>query len=534
MIFHVFKKDWVLLWPLAALVAAIQVGLEWALYSVSAAEGAPAAVELIRPLTLAWFAGIAVLSAAAVHQDPLPGTDQDWLIRPLRRMHLLIAKMVFLWATVCLPMFVINLTHAVAIGFAPVAAAGILAYKEIYVFAFLIVPVLALAASTRNMAELAFMGAALVVVYAAALVASAGLLGGGRCAVCGSGLVWQDHLLQRVGVAVGAGVILGLQYFKRKTSWSRVLALCGAALLVFAELPWNVAFAIQQRLAGESGGAPLVLLPGAAASVGTAVSEREPLAARQATRAVLHGDVDQALALLHRPRARDGSVELNVTARVTGLRGDEILLTDRSAIRVTGAGGSVLFQTATAGDPLAMTVAASGELNSTFRVPPAVPEAMRTGDAHARLSYSFTRLVVRAQQRIAATDGEWRSAVAGLCRSSFEDDGISLHCRQMGRAPFCYSATLYGPAGSHNPEVFKCRADYRPYLPALPNILAYFGLNLPVRDKSGMAHYPVDAAQLADAYLVMKIYAVSEHFVRAVADVPFRVTNDRPQGGGDG
>jgi hypothetical protein len=76
-------------------------------------------------------------------------------------------KILFLLAAVSPPMFVLDMALAFASGFPPAHSALVLAYKELYVFAFLVVPLVALAATARNMTELALMIGALLVAYAA-------------------------------------------------------------------------------------------------------------------------------------------------------------------------------------------------------------------------------------------------------------------------------------------------------------------------------------------------------------------------------
>jgi len=117
MIRQILRKDWLLLWPMVVLVTAIQAGVEWASYRAGLFGADAAAVELLRPLTLAWYAGIAALAVAVVQQDPLPGIDQDWLVRPLRRRDLLIAKILFVAMRISMPMFMVNVMHALARGF---------------------------------------------------------------------------------------------------------------------------------------------------------------------------------------------------------------------------------------------------------------------------------------------------------------------------------------------------------------------------------------------------------------------------------
>src|SRR5450631_2308168 len=323
MIRYILKKDWLLLWPMIALVVAIQAGLEWAGFGAGLFGDNPAAVELLRPLMLAWYFGIAALAVAVVQLDAIPGVDQDWLIRPLKRGDLLLAKIVFLLLTVCAPMFAFNLIHAMAMGFPLVAAVNALLGKEIYFFMFFVIPVLALAATTRNMTEMSLLCAALIVVYAAGSAASAFLLGLNRCPTCDSGLSWLQHLLQHIGVLCGSIVILALQYFGRRTALSRVIALCGAIVVVFAQLPWHLAFAIQQLVSGEAGSPIAVTLAAVpdAVTVETRGFEALPAAAtgRRATRALLRGDVDQAMQYVRGISRTAASAALDLPMRVSGV-----------------------------------------------------------------------------------------------------------------------------------------------------------------------------------------------------------------------
>ena len=79
-----------------------------------------------------------------------PGANQDWLIRPLKRPQLLLAKIIFLALTISAPMFILNLAHALAMGIQVAPWLSAVLTKELFIFACLIVPVAALAATTRN------------------------------------------------------------------------------------------------------------------------------------------------------------------------------------------------------------------------------------------------------------------------------------------------------------------------------------------------------------------------------------------------
>jgi len=298
MIGHILRKDWKLLWPMVVFVTLIQTCREWVTYQRGIFGDDGTAAELLGSLTLGWFVGIATLAVAVVQQDAIRGVDQDWLIRPLKRTELLLAKVLFVVLTVGLPMLLLNLAHAVAAGF-PLNAAFVLgAYKEVYVIVCLVIPVMALAAATGGMTELIVLGGALIAVFATTFSVYGLLVGANSCPTRDTGVVWLQHLLQHIGILFGAVLILCLQYYRRATRLSCALAVVGALAIVFAQLPWKTAFAIQRSLSPE---------PGVAAGIVLSFEPQLPLAERlpnragdspieigPATRALLHGSAGDA------------------------------------------------------------------------------------------------------------------------------------------------------------------------------------------------------------------------------------------------
>ena len=162
MIWAVFRKDWALLWPIVVLVTLIQVALEWASYQFGFFGVSPVAREIMRLLTPAWFIGVISLAVVVVHEDTIPGVDQDWLIRPLSRTDLLLAKLLFVAVTVCAPMLVVNIADELAQGFPFGPSFGYAVYKELYLFVCLLVPAVAVASATRNAVELVVLVAGLL------------------------------------------------------------------------------------------------------------------------------------------------------------------------------------------------------------------------------------------------------------------------------------------------------------------------------------------------------------------------------------
>ena len=129
-----------------------------------------------------------------------------------------------------------------------------------------------------------------------------------------------------------------------------------------------------------------------------------------------------------------------------------------------------------------------------------------------RLDYAMTLMNMVAAYKMAANGGEFRSVEMGVCGTKADQDGISLRCKQIGRTQFCYSATVYEADGLHNPVVTKCAADYRAYVPGFTNALGFLGVDLPLRDRGGLARYPVGASDLDRSYLLIKVYASRGHF----------------------
>jgi hypothetical protein len=511
MFLHIIRKDWKLLWPMVALVTAIQLGFEWSVFRSGLFGDDAAAAALLRPLTLAWFIGIGALAAAVVYQDPVPGVDQDWLIRPLSRTQLLLAKLTFLVLSVSLPMVILNLAHAMAMGFPLLASLDTILAKDLFVFACFIVPVTALAAATRNMTELIVAGAALVVVFALSLSASSFLLGAEWCPTCNTGMSWLQHLMQHAGVTCGAAAMLALQYFGRRTQVSRTLAVAGTIALVFVQIPWNIAFSLQQSLSNRNGAADATSFE-VGQGTGAAVAAAVP-GDRRTTQLLLHGRVDQAVeSLKRRARADDSPVVVELPARLAGVPQDELLLVDRFDVRLFDRTGRVLYRGSNAG--------AAAEVmrpeQPIIDIPGRVYRKSAAAASRLQVDYWLTLMNGPAEHKLAALDGELRSADIGSCATLLDRNEVMLRCKTIGHAPYCYSATLYAPDGRHDPEVLKCVPDYRRFVPEFLNVLGFYGADLPLRDRYGMVHYALDESELANAYVLLKIYREGAHFKRSL------------------
>ncbi len=522
-------KDWKLLWPMVLLVTAIQIGLEWAIFSAGLFGEDPAAGALLRPLTLAWLTGIAALAAAAVHQDAIPGIDQDWLIRPLRRTDLLLAKLAFVGLTVSVPMFALNLMDALASGFTLLPSLTAVLSKETFVFACFVLPVVALAATTRNMTELIVMGAALVVTFASSVSVSAFFLGADWCPTCNSGVSWLQHIVQHTGILAGALIILGLQFYRRRSDLSRALAIAGAASLAFVQLSWNTAFAVETWMtrAGTPPAGIRLELDEAARETSDAPDTRAgegPLGVRQATRSISRGRLGGAVEYMRR-RARPGDapVAIDLPVRAYGVAADELLLADRAEFHAFGGDGRLIYRGDNAGalagllTPLpASSSKEPGITYQTIEIPGRIYKSAAAGSG-LQIHYSLTLMKLIAEHELAAVDGELKAAGVGRCATSRDRNTVYVRCKTIEQAPFCYSAALYGPGGKRNPDVLKCTPDYRRHFPAFMNVLALYGIDLPLRDRNGVVRYEIDGSDLSASYVLLRIYGEFDHFGRTLA-----------------
>ena len=516
MIWATFKKDWLLLWPLAVLVTLIQVAFEWA-FSFG---DSPAADELLRLLTPAWYIGIVTVTIAVVQEDTLPGVDQDWLIRPVARTELLLAKVLFAVVMVSLPMLIVNFLDELLLGFPAAASFGDALYKEFYVFVCLLVPAMAAAAATRNLTELVVLGAGLVVLYVVSVWLSTTLGQIDRCPTCDTSLSWQQHLLQHIGIFIGSVAVLALQYYRRDTRASRWVLAVGVVLLVVVQVPWNVAFAIQTRMGPSIGSPPSAIGIGAGSAEVVLANPGKQDSSRRLTRALLQGDVDEAVQNLKGIRApRNARAIVSVPLQVTGVTDDELLVVDRAELAVTDAQDAVLYRTAGSerkSVPLSLEGSQPSVALQKFELPGPVYARIKSRAARLRIDYSLTVRAVVAQHKLAAAGGEFRAPEIGWCQSEAGPKAASVRCRQIGRVANCYSASLYGPQGQHNPEVRYCESDYRPFIPSPLNIFSFASIDLPIRDAYGQAHYAVDGSDIAESYIILRVYEIGQHFRRTV------------------
>ncbi len=521
-IWHIFKKDWRLMWRYAAGLAALHFGLMAALLRIGRLRAAP--LNWIQPVGLPAMQGDHTLYAlinvfpilsylassfmlvAIVQQDAIPGVRQDWLVRPIRRRDLFLAKFLGVLLMVVAPIFAADLSGALLNGFPLGQSMDAALGRSVWLWFNLFLAVFALASLTRNLMEAIVAGTALAGVY---FVSQIWRSYTPQVFFVHGRVDWIDRLIGLAIILLGASALLAVQYSFRKTFTSRLLTV--AILLVFLlvpAVPWQTAFALEERLS-----------PSAAAGNTVSISFVPDHGTSQ------DGPVG--------PRPYDrGDASVMLPIRVTGVPDGAILYGEASTVRVITQDGQRQM-TEERSPPLGVQMGIPllrtdeiGKSDKPFTYAIRVPRNLyaRIADQSVRLEidYYLTLLKLADMQTLPATGGDQRSRGLGWCGTKISDAGgeILVGCIQAGAAPSCGTAVLeYIPTGAHNPPVGICvRPDYSPFgFRFGADALSRFTETLPFGNPAGVDTYPVKEPMLPESQVKLKIYQAEDHCERQLA-----------------
>lgn len=240
----IFLKDVRHLWPqvlvffaAAAMAVVSDPVLGVPVYSYMLRNGAP-----ILEAVACW-----VLIVAVIHEERLIGHEQYWLTRPYTWKNLVAAKALFLAAFISLPLFVCQWITLEAIGSMPDHWMAGLLWRQLFLGIFVILPAVALAAVTSNMAQ---------VLLCVVVGGPIGLFALGWSAGQGSdwgGLAWIRTCATALAILAGVAAVVVLQYTRRRTAIARILvaATCVLATAVACAPRWGPAFAVQRLFARQ-------------------------------------------------------------------------------------------------------------------------------------------------------------------------------------------------------------------------------------------------------------------------------------------
>jgi hypothetical protein len=541
MAWHIFRKDLTLLWPLVLLAALAQVGMDALALAMDAAPQQP----FLRPFTqlavMVVVLAIVFTTAFAVQQEPIPGTRQDWLVRPIRRRDLLLAKLLFVVLAVQAPMFVIDAVQILAHGFSIGAALSGALARNLLIFFTLSLPALAIAALTRTAGQFiaAGIGYLIASIAVAILLSIAARLTGQEQVtnpLAWTGVGWIPQTAGRIVLAIGAAGALLLLYLRRRVAVARgVFPALALLSLLTVLLPWDWVFAVQQTAAAAPAGPALTVAfdpaapryhpaPGESADTYAAGNAQVRLRGREA------GDVPAET----RARSAQGDVAVYIPLRIAGLQVGAQPWVDRAVVRLKDAAGQVVFQGR--GDDLKLARTASppgGALAyEAVRIPGLAYQQAKDRPLAVEIDFSLSLLSPQPAQTIAALGADQRLAGIGRCTSGRDADGdeIELRCLTPANPPSCLAAALDDPAtGKRNPDVLICAPNYAPYATrSFPDAFSRFEVEAPFRDRLGLGSYPVGPEQLGQARVLLTRYEASAHLVRRVAAGSVRLADWTP------
>jgi hypothetical protein len=324
MIWHIVRKDLSLLWPMVVIVAAVNL-VNAVLLSVGGTFVRTR--QLIEPGTLSWISnlalpavgliGLVLLVFSSIQQDPLPGTTQDWLTRPIPRSRLWAAKFMFVLLAGLSPILLGDVVMGVAAHFGPADVIAASLTRSLALLCLICAPAAMLALVTRKLTEILVFGIGLILLLVAVLIGLIQL--GLQSPVMQSGYVWVV-LWIFAGLSIGLTVLLvPLQLRWRSTQRVRwILLIVGGLLPVIFFIPWNAAIRIQQALGGDG---------------------RSTLAITQDDRRkVAFQEID-----IGPLKSQSKWIWLTVPLTIGATGANERVYVDRAVIRVVGAGGRDIY-----------------------------------------------------------------------------------------------------------------------------------------------------------------------------------------------
>jgi hypothetical protein len=324
MIAHILKKDVSFLWPLVALIVVLKVAAAWAIIEMGIFVDYPDLAPIHGLIELGCSALACFAIIRAVHADPVVSDTADWLIRPIGRLDLLVAKALFAAVVTFLPVFVISLGVGLVNGWGFADSVTRSFRPAVEAFLILGLPALAMGAITANSAQAIGTIAGVLILWVLAILVQMAMV---RYVMLPGESLWFVQLVQVATIIGAAGVIIGLQYWRRRTGASRcIFAAAVAVLIVTIVVPWNKALQLQRLLhEGASDGPVRIRFDAQAPIGGPAAPNGRPTLYIPLKAEVDEGAVANIDALQLKLESADGQVVYDRTVAIAVTRGDNEL-----------------------------------------------------------------------------------------------------------------------------------------------------------------------------------------------------------------
>ena len=249
MIRHILTRDLKQLWPFVV-GAALLKAAEAAIIIHAGIFGGFDSLSAISPfIGIVHVAAVGFIVVLAVQADPLSAPNADWLVRPVKRHDLLLAKLTFVILAVGLPTFITELTVRLIQHLPLLMAFGAAAMNMIAAVVIIGLPAMAIGAVTSTWTEAAIAAFGLFIAWLSIFIARQVL----HVSPLSDAVGWLGQVLEVAFILSAAALVLPLQYFRRTTTISRFLfaatfVLCAGALF----LPNSIGFALLKATGPKS------------------------------------------------------------------------------------------------------------------------------------------------------------------------------------------------------------------------------------------------------------------------------------------
>ncbi|HZL57827.1 MAG TPA: hypothetical protein VFC21_12120, partial [Bryobacteraceae bacterium] len=345
---------------------------------------------------------------------------------------------------------------------------------------------LAFAAFTRNLIEIFGTAAVMLLGYALLMVSTPA-----APQTQGTGIEWIADAASTLWGVAAVAVILVLQYRGRKTVPSRwTFGIASIVWLSLQFMPWQAAFAIQEKLSRESADAGPVRIAFAA---DRERSHRGPL---------------NPAGIRFRRSIQEHVAFLYIPIRVDGLDGGRMLVADRAEVHVSDLSGK------------ATDLAPIGQSGNFLASPDYQEISVLSGiyknlkDQPLRMDidYSLTLMQLNRQGVLPAAGADLWIPDLGRCSTGVNAlrTEVAVHCVAPARPP-CVTWSLE----SRNKAIYTggdpCRTDYAPYADPSGNEFSNrFTIGFPFLDAA-------EEARLEGGRFLARVYRPVAHFTRRVS-----------------
>lgn len=500
------------MWKSAAVVMSLQLAYAFIQTTSEFGKGNPVLEEFHTLLMFLWLIAGMFWVVMLVHQDPLPGTKQDWLTRPIRRIDVLLAKVFFASLVMQGSSILGDLVQGLGDGFSFGQSLRAALLRAAIGFIAITLPALALGALTQSIAEAIILTAVLgcgIFVFTIMAVAAGGGYQHQFDPTNNSGIEWIPNLMRYAIVLLGGAAVLAIAY-RRKTYRGRaVMAAVLLIMLCSQATPWTPVFALEKRLSPQR-------------SAADGIDMAWQPHATQNDAPITRDYFDAAGIKLESPNARD-EVRLLLPILVTGIPKNSVLKTDLAHTVFSDANGKQLASTDGGSIEIRHEGAENGPAayEQAVKIPASIYQENKDRQLRAEMTYSMTLFKLRASYSMPAIGGDRMMAGWGRCESKINgaETAVEVMCLQMGKGPTCATVFLEDSKdGSRNRPNTACFQNYSPYIDRpIPDAVSRFKLVLPFRDPTGQIHYAVDGSKLDTAQIVIRMYEPADHFTRVVS-----------------